>query len=254
MDAIILAGGKSTEKDPLYEMTDGGLKSLLSIAGKPMIQWVLDALSGADMIDYIVVMGIDENCGLSCNNDVSFLSDTGSLMENVRQGCAFLQKIHPDESHVMTISADIPAVTPAIIDDCVHRYQESRLDVCYSVIDREVMEKKYPNSRRTYVKVKDGEVCGGDLNCLNKQIALNPDGLWTRLIDQRKNPLKQAALIGIDTLFLLSMGKLTLDDTAERVCRRLGFSGKAFRLPYAEVGMDVDKPFQFEIVERDLMR
>jgi GTP:adenosylcobinamide-phosphate guanylyltransferase len=254
MDAIILAGGKSNEKDPLYEMTAGGLKSLLSIAGKPMIQWVLDALAGADQIDTILVMGIKEKNGLSCSKDTSFLDDAGSLMENIKQGCAFLQKIHPDESHVMTISADIPAVTPIMIDDCVHRYQESHQDVCYSVIDRKVMEKKYPNSKRTYVRVKDGEVCGGDLNCLNKNIALNPDGLWTRLIDNRKNPLKQAALIGFDTLFLLSMGKLTLDDTAARVCRRLGISGKAFRLPYAEVGMDVDKPFQFEIVERDLMR
>ena len=44
MDAIVLAGGKSTD-DPLSALTGGELKSMLPIAGKPMVQWVLDAIS-----------------------------------------------------------------------------------------------------------------------------------------------------------------------------------------------------------------
>ena len=33
-----------------------------------------------------------------------------------------------------------------------------------------------------------------------------------------------------------------------------GHHRKVVKVPFAEVGMDVDKPFQFEIVEADLMR
>lgn len=254
MDAVVLAGGRTHPKDPLYEMTGGGLKSMLKIAGKPMIQWVLDALSGAELIDSIAVVGIEGGSGLHFDKEISYLCDSGSLFENIKLGCEHFAKIHPDRSHVITISADIPAVTSKIIDDCIQQYQKTDFDVCYSVIERAVMERRFPDSKRTYVKIKDVEVCGGDLNYINKNIALHPSGLYNQLIQNRKNPLKQASIIGLDTLLLLVMGKLSLDDAAARVSRRLGFSGKAFRLPYAEVGMDVDKPFQFQIVENDLMR
>ncbi len=83
---------------------------------------------------------------------------------------------------------------------------------------------------------------------------LAPDALWKDLIKARKNPLKQAAMIGLDTLLLLLLGRLDLDEVAARVCRRLGITGKAMRVSYAEVGMDVDKPFQYEMVQADLLR
>jgi hypothetical protein len=115
------------------------------------------------------------------------------------------------------------------------------------------MEKRFPGSKRTYIKIKDGEVCGGDLNCYSKKAALDPNALWKDLIKLRKNPLRQAAMIGFGTLFLLLLGQLTLDQAAERVCRRMGITGKALRVPFAEIGMDVDKPFQFDMVQADLL-
>lgn len=254
MDVIVLAGGKSTREDPLYEMAPDGLKSLVNIAGKPMVQWVLDALSDAKLVESVVVIGIDEANNLHCKKEIAFLKDEGSLISNIQQGCKYFDRIHPQNTHVITISADIPTLTAEIIDQSIEMYQKYDLDVCYTVLDRAVMEKRFPNSKRTYVKIKDGDVCGGDLNYIRKKAVLHPAGLWEQLIKNRKNPLKQAFLIGIDTLVLMALRRLTLDDAAKRVCKRLGITGKAVRSPFAEIGMDVDKPFQFEIVEKDLLR
>jgi hypothetical protein len=98
------------------------------------------------------------------------------------------------------------------------------------------------------------QVCGGDLNCFSKRAALDPNAIWKDLISLRKSPLKQAALIGLDTLLLLLLRQLTLDQAVNKVCKRLGIAGRAIRVPFAEIGMDVDKPFQFEMVEADLLR
>ncbi len=46
MDAIVIAGGVPTPVEPLYPYTQGKPKALLDLCGKPMIQWVLDALEG----------------------------------------------------------------------------------------------------------------------------------------------------------------------------------------------------------------
>ncbi|HEX7541671.1 MAG TPA: hypothetical protein VF352_06025, partial [Anaerolineales bacterium] len=65
---------------------------------------------------------------------------------------------------------------------------------------------------------------------------------------------KQAALIGFDTAFLLLTGKLTLEKAETKVMTRMNITGKAIVCPYAEVGMDVDKPHQLEIMRADLKK
>ena len=174
-------------------------------------------------------------------------------MANIQQGAQTFLDLHPQETHILSMSADIPTVTSEIVETMIKEYAGFSYDIYYSVVEREIMEKRFPGSKRTYIKVKDGEVCGGDLNCFSKRAALDPNALWKELIRLRKKPLKQAAMIGLDTLVLLQMGKLTLDQAAARVCRRMGITGKALRIPYAEIGMDVDKPFQFDMVEADLL-
>jgi GTP:adenosylcobinamide-phosphate guanylyltransferase len=252
MDVIILAGGRSVE-DPLAEMAQGKPKSLLPIAGKPMVQWVLDAVNESPSIDTVALIGIDETEELSCNKKLLVLPDFGSLMGNIQQGAQTFLDLHPLETHILSISADIPTITGEIIESMIKEYAGYKYDIYYSVVERDIMEKRFPGSKRTYIKVKDGEICGGDLNCYSKRAALDPKALWKELIRLRKNPLKQAAMIGLDTLVLLQMGKLTLDEAADRVCHKMGITGKALRVPFAEIGMDVDKPFQFDMVEADLL-
>lgn len=252
MDAIVLAGGKSTD-DPLSALTGGELKSMLTIAGKPMVQWVLDAISASKLIDTVVVIGIEDASLLQCSKPFITLPDEGTLIGNIQRGSQKLDEIHPNETHVVSFSADIPAITPEIIDHLVSIYQKAEFDIYYGVVERAVMEKRYPGSKRTYIKVKKDEICGGDLNSFSKKAVLKPDALWKELINARKNPLKQAAMIGVDSLILLILGMIDLDQMADRICKRLGITGKAVRVPFAEVGMDVDKPFQFEMVQADLL-
>ena len=253
MDVIILAGGASSD-DALTELTGGKLKSMLEIAGRPMVQWVLDAVDNAPSVGTVVLIGIEDASGLSCQKPMVTLPDGGSLITNIQQGAKTLQELHPEDSHVVSISADVPAITADIVEAMIKIYSARQVDIYYCVVEREVMEKRYPGSHRTYLKVKDAQVCGGDLNCFSKRAALDPNAIWKDLISLRKSPLKQAALIGLDTLLLLLLRQLTLDEAVKKVCKRLGITGKAVRVPFAEIGMDVDKPFQFEMVQADMLR
>jgi hypothetical protein len=77
---------------------------------------------------------------------------------------------------------------------------------------------------------------------------------WEKLIGQRKSPLRQAATIGFGTLFLMATRQITLTDLVKRVGRSIGINGKAIVWPWAEAGMDVDKPHQLEIIRKSLSR
>ena len=53
---------------------------------------------------------------------------------------------------------------------------------------------------------------------------------------------------------MLLFRKLTLDKAAANIMKRLEITGRAIVCPYAEVGMDVDKPHQFELLLEDLKK
>jgi hypothetical protein len=139
-----------------------------------------------------------------------------------------------------------------MVDWLTEQIQPVEADIFYNVIERGTMEARYPQSRRTYLNMKGLEVCGGDINAVSMSVALGEHKIWKRLIAARKNPLRQAALIGYDTLLLLLLRQLDIPGAERLVSRRLGIGVRAIRCPYAEMGMDVDKPFQLEILREEL--
>lgn len=76
------------------------------------------------------------------------------------------------------------------------------------------------------------------------------DELWQRIINSRKNAFKQASLLGFDLLFLLLIRQVTIEQAEKKVSQRIGLKAKVLRCPYAEVGMDIDKPHQLEMLPR----
>jgi GTP:adenosylcobinamide-phosphate guanylyltransferase len=254
MDAIVTAGGIPQPGEPLYEYTLGASKAMLDVAGKPMIQWVIDALEGAQTIDGIVVIGLPPESEIKSTKITARIPNQGGMVDNIRTGVNKVLEQKPGVRHVLLVSSDIPTITSEMVDWVVNKAMETDLEAYYNVIAREVMEKRFPGSKRSYTRLRDMEVCGGDMNLIKTSLVTQNDELWNKLVAARKNVLKQAALIGYDTLFLLLFRLVDLDGAVKKATKRLHLTGKAIVCPYAEVGMDVDKPFQLELVRADLSR
>jgi hypothetical protein len=219
-----------------------------------MIQWVLDALTGAETIEQTIVVGLPPDCGLTSHKPITFIPNQGEMLENLRAGIFKTLEQDPKTHHVLSVSSDIPAITPEMVDWVVNAAMQTDHDLYYNVITRQVMEARYPGSKRSFTRLKDVEVCGGDMNVIRALTVTGNDKLWGRIVNARKSALKQAALIGFDTLFLLFFHLITLEQGARLASKRLGIAGRAVVCPYAEVGMDIDKPHQLEMVRADMAR
>ena len=252
MYAIVTAGGIPRPGDPLFEFTQGQSKALLDIGGKSMVQWVLDAISGSTQVEGVIVIGLDASSGITCAKPLYFHPNQNSMLENILAGIAEIKKINPGPQHILIVSSDIPAITAEMVDWVAITVAKTDDDIYYNVVPQEVMEKRYPNSKRTYTHLKDMVVCGGDLNAVHTRAVDSDMNIWNALIESRKNPLKQAAMFGLDVLFLLLIRQIRLQDAVERVARRVHLKGKALVSPYAEIGMDVDKPHQLEMMRTHL--
>ncbi len=252
MDAIVTAGGIPLPEDPLYPYTNGDSKALVDVAGKPMIQWVLDALGDAKQVDNVIIVGLSPKSGVTCKKTLHFLSNQGRMLANIVAGVEKALELNPKTEYVLVVSSDIPGIKPEMVDWLVETCMADKVDLYYGVIPREVMEARYPGSKRTYTKLKDMDLCGADIHISHVRMATEHLDLWEELIGNRKSSLKQAATLGLDTLFLLLFRQLTLAEAVERVTKRIGITGRAIVWEHAEAGMDVDKPHQLEILREDL--
>jgi len=253
MNAVLLAGGEIPADDPLYTEAPFGKRSLIEIHGKPMGQWVLDALSGSEFVGDIYITGLEKESGLIASKPIHFMADQGDLFENIRSGALKSAEDHPGHNKVLIVAADIPAIRPKMVDWLVQKV-ESDPDklIYYNVINRDIMEARFPGAGRSYVRLKDITVCGGDLNAVDSDLFKQDNPIWKKLTEARKNPVKQMTLLGIDSLLMVALRMLSLEDAVKRISKKLAITAAALVNPYPEIAMDADKKHQLEILRRDL--
>jgi hypothetical protein len=225
---------------------------MIDIAGKPMLQWILDALGDAKKVDNVIVIGLSSKSGVTCKKPLHFVSNQGRMLANIVTGINKALELNKRSKYVLVVSSDIPAIKPEMIDWLIKTCMETKDDLYYGVCPKDVMESRFPGSKRTYTHLKDMDVCGADMNITHVRMATEHLDMWEQLIGSRKSPLKSASLIGFGTLLALFTRRLTLEDAVTRVCKRIGIKGRAIVWPYAEPCMDVDKPSQLELLRADL--
>ncbi len=252
MDAIVLAGGRMKAGEPADAAPPGGLKCLQELGGKPMVQWVLDALSAAAGIDRVVVVGLPADAPVSCGRPLTLLPTEGGMVDSILAAGTHLSHERPDAEHALIVSGDVPLVDGPMLAWVRDQVRERDHDFNLCIVERSVMEARFPGSRRTFVRLRDMQVCGGDVAAVRLSIADHEMDVAKRLSRARKHPLQMALLVGPGTLVALMLGRLTLAQAEAAMSRRLGIRMSAIVSPYAELGMDVDKPTQLAMVREEL--
>lgn len=254
MNAIVTAGGIPQPGDKLYDYSNGDSKALIDVAGKPMVQWVLDALGNAKTVDQIIVIGLSPKSNLTCKKPLHYISNQGRMLANIVAGVNKSLELNPKGEYLLVVSADIPTLKGDMVDWLVKTAMKTKHELYYGVCPREVMEARFPTSNRTYTKLKDMEVCGADINITHVRMATEHLDTWEQLIGNRKSPFRQAAIIGLGTAFKYLTRQFTLQGLVESVCERIGIKGRAIIWEHAEPCMDVDKPHQLEMMRADLAK
>jgi len=251
--AVVLAGRSAEENDPLATYSLGRPKGLIPIAGRPMISYVVGALAGSRYVQRVVIVGLSPEDCPPLPAPVEHVPAQGDMLDNAEAGIRHAAHLLPGLEAVLVSSSDLPLLTPAIVDQFIEECLETDHDLYYGVVERSVMESRFPTSRRTYVRLAEGEFAGGDIFLVRPGAVLADRELWRRLTQARKNPLQQARLLGgIWPLVKILTGRMGLAEAARRASEALNLRGRAIVCSYPEVGMDVDKPFQLEIARAEL--
>ena len=250
--AIIGAGGSYDPDDPLLSHAGARHKALIPIAGAPMILHVAQALADSEHITHLIVVGLGPEHSVGYPLPVTFVPEAGGIVENFLAGAEALERILPGAERVLLCSTDIPLITGEMIRYLVDTALATGADVCYTVVRRETMEARFPGAGRSFARLRDGQFAGGDVHLAN------PSALWSnrRLMDDilgaRKNNLKQARMLGLGILLKFLFRRLTVADGERKAESILGVPCRVIPVRYAELGMDVDKPHQLDLVRAEM--
>lgn len=244
VDAVVLAGGEGAVIDPTVK-----IKGLAPVAGMPMIEWVVRALREARTVqDIVVVVPTDDGLGSWTELVDRLVISDANFIDNAIAGCQACDA----SRHVLGATGDLPALTPAAIDDFVTRSLESGAEFTYPLVRSSDMEAQFPGSQRTYVKVAGGEVTGGNMMVLAPDLVRRNREIGQRLFDTRKSPVAMARVIGVPFIFKYVTGRLRVDDVERKMGQLLNAKCAAVYTSHASIGADVDKPIDVVVAERVL--
>ncbi len=250
--ALVLAGYSHENPDPLALAMGVERKSLIPIAGKPMVYWVVKALRESARVDQIYIVGMGPEDNVTFETDIIYIPNQDKHFDNIMAGINAVQTHQPDVEFLISASGDIPTLQASTVDWFVETCESQKGDLYYSVVERNVMEKAFPDSRRSYVPVVEGKFCGGDLFFVRLAIAHNNEQLVRELLAKRKSAFQQARLLGFKTIIKFLFRRLSIQDAEDLSEKLLHAKGHIVVSPYADLAMDVDKPHQLDMVRAKL--
>lgn len=243
MNALILAGEKCTGL--LENNNKFANKSLLMINEIPMVEYVVNALLEAKLIDDIVVVGPECDLIPFIERKVKkILDSTDTLIENIRIGLEY----YHNSSKILLLTSDIPLITGEIIDRFINKCEQYDAHFFYPIISKEAIIKKYPKTKRSYAVLKEGTFCGGNMAIFTKSLFDRNKNLLNELYQKRKDIIKYASLLGIKILIKYLLKTLTIQEVEERASQIAGYKVKGIIIDDPEVMIDLDKLSDYELI------
>ncbi|MCL2525526.1 MAG: nucleotidyltransferase family protein [Coriobacteriia bacterium] len=244
VDAIILAGGDGSVIDPKT-----AVKGMVEVAGKPMVQWVLEALRQSVHIRHIaVVLPPDQNVSPWEALADHVVENDGQVSDNILAGHRALNS----DGLIISVTSDVPSLTPEAIDDFIERTIARDVQLSYPMVREAAMLEAYPGSERSFFKLREGKVTGGNAMILDSRQFDQLRELGQEIFEARKNPLRMANMVGLRFAAKLATGKLSTEDIEQRVGSIIGMKCAALIVDHASIGADVDKPADVLVVEAKL--
>jgi GTP:adenosylcobinamide-phosphate guanylyltransferase len=243
--ALILAGNRAGQTDPMAAQAGVSHKALLPVDGTPMILHVIRALQSCPAIGRIVV-ATERTDILAPFAEGDAVMTRSAAASPSRSVAAALQEFG---TPLLVTTADHALLTAAILRSFLSQAPIAA-DAVAGVARSGVILSAYPDTRRTWMRMRDGDFSGCNLFLLRGPKAGRAVDFWQRLEQQRKSPLAMAKMIGPLTLFRYALKILTMQAALRLLGRRVGAQLAIVELPFADAAVDVDKPADLLLVEK----
>jgi CTP:molybdopterin cytidylyltransferase MocA len=247
--AVLLAGQRPGV-DPLAAAFGQEWKALVPVAGEAMLSRVARTLLAAPSIARVLILAQRPDALLV--GDCAWLAAeprvaTGVSGRGIAASIAAVAGSADAPWPVLATTADHPLLTVPMIEAMVAGVGQA--DVAVGVVARRVLLAAHPGNRRTWLTFADDGWTGANLFALRTPAAAKALAAWSAVEQDRKKALKLVWHFGAFLAIRAFTRTITLGGAMRRAGRRLGFEATPVALPFAEAGIDVDKPSDHALAE-----
>lgn len=243
-DAVILAGGYAPW---LQEVAGTDIRCLAKLNGKRILDYLTEALKSSGRVKRIMLAAPAGAISLEELPEGVELCEAEKDMPTTAQKAADALE---SMEKLLFVCDDIPMLHAAAVTDFLDKceaYPDKQ--VYYPIIPKNVCERDYPKAQRTYVKLADGVFTGGNMMIVDA--AIIPQGLAKarEIFARRKQPFQLCKWLGFGFILKFLLHRLTLLGAEQRTAELLELPCKVVVSNYAEVGMDIDKPADWQLID-----
>jgi GTP:adenosylcobinamide-phosphate guanylyltransferase len=235
--AIVLAGSRPG-RDSLAEQFGTDLKALISVAGEPMVARPVRALLESDQVgDVIVLSDAPDRIAEALPSDPRVrMRASGATIAKT------MLALLDDPSirwPLLVTTADHALLDAATIGEFCRGAEGA--DIAIGVVERRLLLKRLPETRRTWLKFRGGAYTGANLFVF-KSLEVRPAiELWRSVEQDRKKAWRILSLLGPAVLLTIALRLVSLDEVMAQLGGRLGLAIRAVKLSNPLAGVDVDK-------------
>jgi len=234
--AAVLAASRGGD---LAEAVGVPSKALVPVAGRPLISYVIDTLERAETIDEIVVVASPQE--LLPQEAVCSARQVHAAGETFSDSVSTAARLEGEGPMVM-VTCDVPLLTPEAVDATVKFALDSGAELTYTMHDVDACEGRYPGTKRTAVRLREGRFTGGNIVVATRTAFLRVVPTLDIVFGRRKSVLGLAMVLGPAVLMRLALGALSVENVVARASRILECKVAVYDSPFTEIAFDVDKP------------
>jgi GTP:adenosylcobinamide-phosphate guanylyltransferase len=242
--AVVLAGSRPGT-DPFAASHGTDLKALIPVGGVPMVARPVKALLDAPDVSLVrVVAQQPDRIAAVLPRDPRLVVETSGATI-----AATIEALLADPATrfpVLVTTADHALLDAAMIADFCAK--AAGADLAIGMVERRALDARLPQTRRTWIKFRGGSYSGANLFAFGSRRAASAVALWRSVEQDRKKGWRMIAALGPALLLGSVLRLLTLDQSLDRVGRKLGLSIRKVELANPLAAVDVDKPADHDLV------
>lgn len=242
--AVVLAGSRSGV-DPFAQSHGTDLKALIPVGGKPMVLRPVEALLASDGVDRIRVLAQQpERIGAVLPDDPRIAAEPSgeTIAATLESMCVDPNAQWP----ILVTTADHALLTPQMVQDFL--VNSSGADVAIGLVTQDKLLKRLPQTKRTWIRFRGGAYSGANLFLLGNPKVRSTLELWRSNEQNRKKAWRMLFTLGLMGFLGAVLRLRTLQQTLDRIGRKLGLSIRAVEMSDPLAAVDVDKPADHALV------
>ncbi len=248
--ALVLAGARGGEQDPVASAAGVPVKALARVAGRPMLLRVLANLHACPEVGELH-LALDP--GLAGRPELKAeLAALGVRCHPPGTAiAATVARVFAELGAPMLVTtADHPLLSPAAVAHFLAQARRAEADVAVALVAEQDVQRRWPTTRRTWLRFRDGRYTGANLFLLNTPAAAQALAAWRQSERERKRPLRLVARLGFGLLLGYALFRWTLDEAFARLSQRVEARIRPIPLPFPEAAVDVDRPQDLQLAEQ----